>query len=75
MSSSGTSTDGKFWSRDVLSGVVRLTVDALILALWTVFLTLVYLWNGWSLASFYAVLLVGALGYVLLTPDPFGSRS
>ena len=71
MPSSEISTDGQIWFRNVLAGVVRVAVDASILALWTVFLTLVYLWNGWPLASFWAVLLVGALGYVLLTSDPF----
>lgn len=75
MSSSKYTTDGQIRLRHVLTGVVRVAVDASILALWTVFLTLVYLWNGWPLASFYVVLLVGALGYVLLTSGPFENRS
>ncbi|WP_255169889.1 hypothetical protein [Natrononativus amylolyticus] len=52
----------------------RVLADLLILALWVVFLALLFLTTGWPRWVFYALLLAGAVLYVQATADWFDSR-
>jgi len=46
----------------------RLVVDAAALALWTLFVVLIFLAAGWPDWTFYVLLLGGVAGYVVVTP-------
>lgn len=50
---------------------VRLLADVLILGLWIVFLTLVFLGTGWPRWAFYLAAILGAALYVRVTPAWF----
>lgn len=58
---------GGSWFRVLARTGVRLVADLTILALWVVFLTLLFLETAWPRWAFYAALLIGAAGYVSIT--------
>lgn len=47
--------------------ILRIVTDAITLALWTIFLALLFLTTGWPRTAFYLLLLLGAAGYVAVT--------
>ncbi|MFC4437088.1 MULTISPECIES: hypothetical protein [Natrialbaceae] len=51
----------------IVSAVGRLVVDALVIGLWVLFLTLLFLSTGWPWWAFYVLLLVGVGLYVQFT--------
>ena len=59
------SSDGSL-SRYFLGGV-RLLTDLVVLGLWTIFLTLLFLSTAWPRWAFYVILVGGSAGYVALT--------
>lgn len=66
-------SDSRRGVRGVLTAGVRLVGDVLILGLWVLFLTLLFLSTGWPIWVFYGVLLVGVAVYVSITASWFGS--
>lgn len=52
----------------------RLAADALILGLWVIFLTLLFLETNWPRWGFYGLLLVGVAVYVSVTAPWLGTR-
>lgn len=57
----------------IVGAAGRIVVDALVIGLWVLFLTLLFLSTGWSWWAFYVVLLVGVGLYVQFTADWLGS--
>ncbi|WP_408958345.1 hypothetical protein [Natrinema sp. 74] len=51
------------------NGSLRLLADLLIVSLWVLFLTLLFLETAWPRWAFYALLLVGVGGYVSVTAE------
>ncbi|MFA9415228.1 hypothetical protein [Natrinema sp. HArc-T2] len=53
----------------VTSTTLRLLGDVLVISLWVLFLTLLFLETGWPRWTFYGLLLVGVGLYVAVTPS------
>ncbi len=53
--------------RSAIAIVARVFADLLIIGLWVLFLSLVFLSTGWPWWAFYAALLLGVGGYVQFT--------
>ncbi|MFC4544502.1 hypothetical protein ACFO5R_21455 [Halosolutus amylolyticus] len=53
--------------RSIVSLGTRLFLDAVVVTLWVVFVTLVFLTTGWPQWAFYTALILGVGGYVQLT--------
>ncbi|NGM67411.1 hypothetical protein G6M89_00055 [Natronolimnobius sp. AArcel1] len=51
----------------LFSASVRIIADLLIVTLWVVFLALLFLGTAWPRWAFYALLLGGVAGYVMIT--------
>lgn len=60
-------THGGSRLRTLVRTAVRLVVDLAILALWVVFLALLFLETAWPRWAFYAALLIGVAVYVSIT--------
>ncbi|TMT85874.1 hypothetical protein E2L06_04410 [Haloterrigena sp. H1] len=58
----------------VASATLRLLGDVLVISLWVLVLTLVFLETGWPRWTFYGLLLVGIGLYVSVTPRWTGKR-
>ncbi|THE66437.1 hypothetical protein D8Y22_02435 [Salinadaptatus halalkaliphilus] len=61
--------------RTLWDAVVRFVGDALVLTLWVVFLTLVFLETAWPRWAFYGLLLGGVAVYVSITVPWIRGRS
>ncbi|MEY7848014.1 hypothetical protein AB7C87_02270 [Natrarchaeobius sp. A-rgal3] len=57
----------------VLGVGARIVLDAVVIALWVLFLTLLFLGRPWPRWAFYAALVVGVALYVSVTA-PWGRR-
>ena len=51
----------------VVGAILRLLADLLVVSLWVLFLTLLFLETGWPRWAFYGLLLVGIGSYVSVT--------
>lgn len=58
---------------ETLRAGIRLLGDAVVLGLWVLFLTLLFLSTGWPIWAFYALLLGGVAVYVSITASWFES--
>ncbi|WP_265110999.1 hypothetical protein [Halosolutus halophilus] len=67
MSNDRTRSSRRGTGRSVVRIGTRLFVDFLIVSLWVVFVTLVFLATGWPQWAFYAALILGVGGYVQFT--------
>ncbi|MFP8953198.1 hypothetical protein ACLI4Z_09540 [Natrialbaceae archaeon A-arb3/5] len=61
------STDSASGLRAAASAGIRIGADLLVLTLWVLFLTLLFLGTAWPRWAFYALLLVGVVAYVSVT--------
>ncbi|RQG89934.1 hypothetical protein EA462_07955 [Natrarchaeobius halalkaliphilus] len=61
--------------RSGLRTVARLAVDLLAIALWVLFLTLLFLETAWPRWAFYGMMLIGVGVYVFVTAPWAQSRS
>ena len=76
-SGTGTTTQGTPDSGTLRTGITvlgRLIGDALILGLWTLFVTLLVLAGGWTGWLYYSLLLGGVVVYVAITVPWAGGR-
>ena len=55
--------------KTLVVALTRVLSDALILALWVFLLALLFLGTNWPRWAFYALLVLGIVGYVLITAE------
>ncbi|AHF98967.1 hypothetical protein HALLA_08895 [Halostagnicola larsenii XH-48] len=70
-----TKSDSRRGVRALITAVIRFFGDVVILGLWVLFLTLLFLSTGWPIWAFYGLLLLGVAVYVSITASWFGSSS
>ncbi|AEH37266.1 hypothetical protein [Halopiger xanaduensis] len=67
MSDDATRTRSTSGAETAVRAVARLGADLLVVTLWVVFLTVLFLETAWPRWLFYALLLLGVGGYVSVT--------